>query len=165
MKTPVSILIAMALMSGSQALSVKQIMQTMVDPAADAIWDSVGTLITAKGVIHHQPQTEAEWQQMRRHALTLISATNLLSTRARTLVPPGGKVADEGSVGVLTAAQGQKLLDERHEEFAQFARALHDVSEQMLRAIDARDPKAMLDVGGTMDDVCEGCHRTFWYPG
>jgi hypothetical protein len=165
MKASISVLIAIGLMSGSQALSVKQIMQTMVDPAADAIWDSVGTVITAKGVIRHQPQTDADWQQMRRHALTLISATKLLAASTRTLVPPGGKVADEGSQGVLTARQGQKLLDERHEEFAQFARALHDVSEQMLKAIDARDPKAMLDVGGTMDDLCEACHKVFWYPG
>ena len=24
--------------------------------------------------------------------------------------------------------------------------------------------RAMLELGGTLDEVCEGCHTTFWYP-
>jgi hypothetical protein len=35
----------------------------------------------------------------------------------------------------------------------------------MLRAIDAKDPKAMVEVGGAMDEICEACHVVFWYPG
>jgi hypothetical protein len=35
---------------------------------------------------------------------------------------------------------------------------------QMLKAIDAKQPDAMVDAGETMDEVCEGCHLKFWYP-
>jgi hypothetical protein len=34
----------------------------------------------------------------------------------------------------------------------------------MLKAIEAKDSSAMLEVGTEMDGVCESCHTTFWYP-
>jgi hypothetical protein len=33
-----------------------------------------------------------------------------------------------------------------------------------IQAIDRRDLDAMLELGGTLDEVCESCHITFWYP-
>lgn len=144
--------------------SVQELMHDLVDPSADGVWDAVGTTITAKGIDDRQPRTEAEWRQVRAHAVLLIEATNLLTMEGRRLVPPGGKVLDEGNEGVLTAETGQKKLDSQREVFVQFARALRDTGEHMLAAIDAKDPKAMLEVGTEMDGVCESCHTTFWYP-
>jgi hypothetical protein len=34
----------------------------------------------------------------------------------------------------------------------------------MLAAIDAKDPAALVKAGGTLDEICESCHLTFWYP-
>lgn len=34
----------------------------------------------------------------------------------------------------------------------------------MLKAVDQKNVKDMLDVGEQMDTVCESCHMTFWYP-
>jgi cytochrome c556 len=31
-------------------------------------------------------------------------------------------------------------------------------------AADKRDVAAITDVGGTLDEVCESCHKLFWYP-
>jgi hypothetical protein len=143
--------------------SVQEIMQSMIDPSADAVWDSVGTTINAQGTQHRQPRTDAQWLQVRHEAITLIESTNLLIMDGRRLVAPGAKMADEGAEGVLSAAQAQQRLDSQHVQFVQFAYALHDVGEQMLAAIDARDTQAMIAAGGTMDDVCEACHTTFWY--
>ena len=139
-------------------------MQAMVDPSAHAVWDSVGTTITAQGTVHRQPRGDAEWLQVRHQAITLIESTNLLIMQGRRVLAPGARMTDEGAPGVLNAAQAQQRLDSQRAQFVQFAYALHDVGEQMLQAIDARDTKAMIAVGGTMDDVCEACHLTFWYP-
>jgi hypothetical protein len=144
--------------------SVQEIMQSMVDPSADAVWDSVGTTINAQGTLHRQPHTDAQWLQVRHQAITLIESTNLLIMDGRRVVAPGARMAQEDAQGVLSAAQAQQRLDSQHAQFVQFAYALHDVGEQMLNAIDAKDTKAMISVGGTMDDVCEACHLTFWYP-
>ena len=60
--------------------------------------------------------------------------------------------------------QGQKLFDEKHATFVQFARALRESGTQMLTAIDKKDPTGMMNAGAAMDGVCESCHLTFWYP-
>jgi len=32
------------------------------------------------------------------------------------------------------------------------------------RAADAKNAKAIMDIGARMENVCESCHQTFWYP-
>jgi hypothetical protein len=144
--------------------SIAELMDSIIDPSADALWDSVGTTVDAKGTIQHQPRTEMEWHEARRHAIALIEGTNLLVMDGRRLVAPGTAVLDQDVQGVLSPEEGQKKFDAQHAVFVQFAYALRDVGEQMLKAIDAKNPKDMMAVGATMDEVCESCHLTFWYP-
>jgi hypothetical protein len=146
------------------AASIQEMMAGIVDPAADGVWDVVGTTLTPKKVEEHQPRTDEEWREARLHALTLIEATNLLVMEGRRLVPPGGKILDEGSDGVLPTAEAQQRMDSQHQTFVQFALALREVGEKMLKEIDARNPAGMVEAGTEMDDVCESCHMTFWYP-
>jgi len=144
--------------------SIAELMDSVIDPSADSLWDAVGTTVTTKGTVQHAPKTDEEWQQARRHAITLIEGTNLLVMDGRKLVAPGAPVLDQDVQGVLTPEEGQKKLDANHTAFVQFAYALHDVGEQMLKAIDAKDAEGMMAAGATMDNVCESCHLTFWYP-
>jgi len=144
--------------------SIAELMDSVIDPSADALWDSVGTTIDAKGTIQRQPRTDEEWHEARRHAIALIEGTNLLVMDGRRLVSPGAAVLDQDVQGVLSPEEGQRKLEAQHAEFVQFAYALHDVGEQMLKAIDAKNPQDMMAVGATMDEVCESCHQTFWYP-
>ncbi len=144
--------------------SIAELMDSVIDPSADALWDSVSTTVDASGTTQHQPHTDAEWHEARRHAIALIEGTNLLVMDGRKLVAPGTAVLDQQVQGVLSPEEGQKKFDEQHAAFVQFAYALHDVGEQMLKAIDARSPEDMMAAGATMDEVCESCHLTFWYP-
>ena len=41
---------------------------------------------------------------------------------------------------------------------------LRQTAQTMLSAIDAKDPTALVAAGGNLDEVCESCHMTFWYP-
>jgi hypothetical protein len=144
--------------------SIQELMEAIVDPSADGVWDSVGATITPKGVANHQPHTDEEWRQVRLRAIALTEATNLLMMDGRRLVPDGGKIADDGADGVLTTAAAEQLLVTEHATFVQFAGALNGVAVQMLNAIDARQPQAMLEAGEAMDEICESCHMKFWYP-
>jgi hypothetical protein len=144
--------------------SIQELMEAIVDPAADGVWEAVGTTITRKGIVNHQPRTDEEWRQVRLHAIALTEATNLLMMGGRRLVPSGGKIADDGSDGVLTTAAAEQLLITERETFVQFAGALNSVALQMLKAVDARQPQGMLEAGEAMDEVCESCHMKFWYP-
>ena len=144
--------------------SIQELMDAVIDPAADALWDSVSITETAKGTVFHQPKTDEEWQEARRHAIALIEGTNLLIMDGRKLVAPGSTVLDQGTSGVLSAEEGQKVFDSKHATFVEFARALRDAGEQMLNSIDKKDSTGMMNAGAAMDGVCEGCHLTFWYP-
>ena len=139
-------------------------MDAVIDPSADALWDSVSIIETAKGTVFHQPHTDEEWQEARRHAIALVEGTNLLVMDGRKLVAPGSPVLDQGTSGVLSAEQGQKRFHDQHAAFVQFSLALREAGAQMLTAIDKKDPTGMMNAGAAMDGVCEGCHLTFWYP-
>ncbi len=144
--------------------SIQELMDAIIDPSADALWDSVSITSTAKGIAFHQPHSNEEWQEAWRHAIALVEGTNLLVMDGRKLVAPGSPVLDQGTSGVLSAEAGQKLFDAKHPTFVQFARALRVAGTQMLAAIDKKDPTGMMNAGAAMDGVCESCHLTFWYP-
>jgi hypothetical protein len=144
--------------------SIQELMDAVIDPAADALWDSVSITETVKGTVFHQPHTDEEWQEARRHAISLIEGANLLIMDGRTLVAPGSPVLDQGTSGVLSAEEGQKLFDSKHTTFVEFARALRDAGGQMLTSIDKKDSTGMMNAGAAMDGICESCHLTFWYP-
>jgi hypothetical protein len=139
-------------------------MDAIIDPSADALWDSVSITQTAKGTVFHQPHSAEEWQEARRRAIALIEGTNLLVMDGRKLVTPGSPVLDQGTSGVLSAEEGQKRFDAQHPTFVQFATALRQAASLMLTAVDKRDPTGMMNAGSAMDGVCENCHLTFWYP-
>jgi cytochrome c556 len=159
---------AISARSGGQAVvapaddaTVQELMDGIVDPAADGLWDAVETTLSKEGVEEKQPRTPEEWAEVRRKAITLIEASTLLAM-------PGRKVAAKPfpaeAEGALDSQQIQMRIDANRAAFRGFARALRQASRQALVAIDAKDPAALVRAGGVLDGVCEGCHMSFWYP-
>ncbi|HXC22659.1 MAG TPA: hypothetical protein VNV13_14330 [Steroidobacteraceae bacterium] len=145
---------------------ISDIMANEVDPAADALWESVGTVVTRSGTKNNHPTTDKQWDELRGHAVVLIEAANLLLMDGRRVAREGvQKIEDQGTPGNLSAEQSQKLIDENRSSFASFATALRTVGEQMLKAIDTKNPNDLMEAGAALDEVCEGCHLKFWYPG
>src|SRR4029079_4700981 len=75
--------------------TVKDIMDSVVDPNADAIWDSVEIVATLQGIEEKAPRTDEEWKDLRRHAISLLEASNLLLVPGRQVAKPGEKAEDE----------------------------------------------------------------------
>jgi hypothetical protein len=149
--------------SGSTEPSVQSLMQQRIEPAAEALWNSVSTTVTAEGTEEKHPVTAEEWAAVRAHAVALIEASKALE-QERALLSPGQQMADEGVEGVLPAAQVEAKIAANRGQFNQFARLLQQVSEQMLTAIDAKNVQGMIDAGESIDSACESCHLIFWYP-
>ncbi|HTE39385.1 MAG TPA: hypothetical protein VK629_01060 [Steroidobacteraceae bacterium] len=105
-------------------------MASIVDPAADTLWESLGSTMTVHGTEDREPRTTQDWPRIRDSAITLVESANLLMIQPRRIVPMNGTLADEGSEGVLHAAEAQQLLDTQRPAFVQLAHALHDVSER-----------------------------------
>jgi hypothetical protein len=140
--------------------TLKELMSSTVDPAADGIWDAVAVISTRKGVKYRQPRTAGQWAQVRRHAITLIEAMNLVALPGRHAAPPGTKPG----LGELDPAQIERDIASKRPLFVGFAQALQATAQRTLEAIDRKDVDAVVKTGGDIDAACEACHVTFWYP-
>lgn len=144
---------------------IQDVMASMIDPAADFLWESVSTTVTKGKMVEKQPRTNEEWAEVRRQAIILAEGANLLMMDGRHVVKEGATLEDHGTAGNLTAAESEQAIGKNRDSFLSFAKALRDVGASMLVAADAKNPQGIIDAGDTMDQVCEGCHLKFWYPG
>jgi len=142
--------------------TIKDIMDSVVDPSADYLWESVATIVTKKGTEERRPRTDEDWKQARRRAIALIEGTNLLIMDGRLVAKAGEKSENPGIE--LGPEEIKQVIDSDRASFIKFAHALHDAGVKALAAIDKKDPDALSDSGETIDEACEQCHLKYWYP-
>ncbi len=116
--------------------TVRQLMDSTVHPSAEIIFDSVGTIISLeKGVEEIAPKNDEEWAEVRRGALTLAEAGNLLMI-------------------------GNRPKD--NDLWFRNARSLTDAAMVAVKAVDERNPEALFNAGGQVYEVCKSCHDHYW---
>src|SRR5262245_53908791 len=142
--------------------TVKDIMDSMVDPGADYIWEAVETVVSAKGVEEKAPHTDEEWKDVRRRAIMLLEATNLLQIPGRHVAKASEKAEDPKVE--LGPEQIEELINKDRASWIKHAHVLHDATMEALKAIDAKDAEKLQDVGAGIDEACEKCHLQYWYP-
>ena len=142
--------------------TIKDIMDSIVDPSADVVWDSVATVVSDSGSNEKAPRTDEEWVNVRRGAIRLVEATNLLLMPGRHVARPGEKSSTPNVE--LEPEEMEVLINKDREAWNRRAKALHDSGLAALQAIDARDAKKLFDVGEEIDVACENCHVQYWYP-
>jgi hypothetical protein len=143
-------------------LTIKDLMESIIDPSSDTLWGAVGTVVDNEGIHEMFPKTDEEWQEPRRAAVRIVEGSNLLIMPDREAAPSG--TASEAPGVELEPPQITVLMKEKRKTFDAFARALQGVGVEALGAIDAKDTSLLLEIGARMENVCEGCHQTFWYP-
>jgi hypothetical protein len=146
----------------SADISVAEIMDSMVMPAAGALWDAVGIDVTEKGQIEKKPETDEQWAQLRAAAVTLVESTNALIVPGRHAAPADAPAPDPDAG--LAPAEIEALLAKQRPAWVAHAQVLRVTAMQALAAVDARDIDKISEVGGAIDEACEGCHLQFWYP-
>jgi hypothetical protein len=142
--------------------SIKDLMESIIDPSADVLWGAVGTVVDREGIHESLPRTQEDWRDLRRAAVRIIEGGNLLAMPGRDAAPVGTKSETPGVE--LEPPQIAALMEQNRETFDTFARALQALGAEALRASEARNAALLLDIGARMENVCESCHQTFWYP-
>ncbi len=140
--------------------TVQELMDTRIDPAADALWNSVAFIASAKGEEDRRPRTSKEWAAVRENATALIKGASELELPGRRV----SAVETTPGFGELRASEIQHLIEADPAAFAVRARALRSASRTALAAIDAKDADGLLNAGGVIDAACEACHSAYWYP-
>lgn len=114
--------------------NIHQTMSWILDPAADVIWDSAGTIITAQGSEELAPTTDEGWAEVVNAAAVLTEAGNLL-------MMPGRAAGDD---------------------WIEYSRGLVAAGQLALQAAEAQDSDALFDAGGRIYQVCKACHAQYW---
>jgi hypothetical protein len=110
----------------------KLLMQAVVDPNADIVWDAVKTIDTKEGTEEIRPRTEEQWTAVRNAAVTLAESGNLLM-----MVP---RAKDGG-------------------EWMKLSQQLIDTSEAAIKAADAKNADRLFTIGGDIYESCSACHQ------
>ena len=114
----------------------KQMMNWILDPNADVIWGSAGTITTFEGVEDLTPTTQEGWDAVRNAAATLAEAGNLLKI-------PGH-------------SQG--------EDWNEISGGLTRTAVKLIEAAENQDGQAVFDYGGQLYNVCVACHQLYMLP-
>ena len=141
--------------------TVKDIMDSIVDPNADGIWDSTEIIATLDGVTEKSPKTDDDWKILRRHAIALMEASNMLLVPGRRIAQAGEKAEDERID--LHPEEIEALVNKDRAAWDKLAADLHAAATQNLAAITAKDVKKLIDAGEVLDTACENCHKKYWY--
>jgi hypothetical protein len=112
-------------------LSIAELMDQVIDPAADVVWDSISWVSTTKGEVAKAPKNEQEWERVRSAAATVMEASNLL------MIEPRAK---------------------DHDGWYKAARLMGERAKIILAAVKARDVEAVFASGSDLDAACEACH-------
>jgi hypothetical protein len=147
--------------------TIRELMQSMVAPSAQGLWDSVGRVSDAKGTRDLEPRSDEEWAAVRRHAVSLMESTNLLLIPGRHVAREGQQTlkADDALPGSeLPPSEIEKLLNQNWAAWTAMTQNLHGSAASILDAVDKKDVARLESSGSDLDGVCESCHLTFWYP-
>lgn len=145
--------------------TVHDIMEGIVDPSSDVLFDAVATDITAAGVNEKRPQTDEEWEKVESNALMLAEAANLLKMPGRKAASPGDKTKSEGpDAPELTPEEIQAKIDGDRAKWVKYATNLQEQARKTLDAARKKDAESVFALGEDIDMACEDCHLEYWYP-
>jgi hypothetical protein len=114
--------------------SVKQIMAGIVMPAAYVVFDSVSTIVDAKGTQENQPRTDEEWARVGANAAVLIESANMLLI--------GNRAVDQG-------------------DWVKMSKAMADAGQIALKAATDKKPEGILEAGEAINQSCDSCHEKY----
>jgi hypothetical protein len=146
----------------TRQLTIKEIMDLVVDPSGDFLFESVVDIADKHGVTHKAPKTERQWAQVRHHLQVLMDAPAILTVPGRRAAHPTDR--SRNPEVEYQPEQVQALLDSQHDDFVIRAGRLRDAAAIGMAAAQAKDAKALFVAISGIDKACESCHLHYWYP-
>jgi hypothetical protein len=135
----VAVVAALALLSACKASapaeSVKDLMKNKVDPASKVYFEAVQYISDETGQHDIKPQTDADWEKVRKAAADLQAYGKQL--------------------------QGDEYTKGRNPDWTKFSQALVDASKQAEDAAKAKDVDKVFEMSGTVYNVCSACHMAY----
>jgi len=145
--------------------AIQDVMEGIVAPSSDILFDAVATDITASGVNEKKPTTDDDWEKVEHAAVNLIEAVNMIKMPGRLIARPGEKTKSEGpDAPELTPEEIAAKINMDRAKFLNYANTLQDQAVKTLDIIHKKDAQGLFNIGEDIDNACEGCHLEYWYP-
>jgi hypothetical protein len=114
--------------------TIKQIMNGIVSPAANVIFNAVSTTVSEKGTVDVAPRNDEEWAAVGNSAAALAEAGNLMML--------DGRAVDQG-------------------DWIKMSRAMIAAGRLSLKAVEAKSADAILTAGDDVNKSCDDCHQRY----
>jgi hypothetical protein len=127
----------------SPKFKIMDIMNAMMVPSSNAVWNSVATVTDATGVHESKPVTDEDWNNVYHSAVELTEVANLLMVPGRSRC-----------VGGAIPAQYQH-------DFSEKARELMESANIAAIAAKKHDVDGIGEAGERIDVACDACHEKY----
>jgi len=146
-------------------VSVKELIEYMIDPASDYVFDSVKTIVQPSGtVVEIVPMTDEDWKKLQVGAVTMLEGIYLLKVQ-RPFAPAGDVNNSVGpDANELSPTEIAAKVQKDPVEWNARIEALRNVGLQVLEIVKTKNTKELWDASENLDEACEACHRSYWYP-
>lgn len=146
--------------------TLHEVMAGTIDPVADVIWETSSRSYGQDGNAQVGSLTDKDWTAIEQAARKLHDgASIIIKNPDLKATRPGAKILDEGTEpAAVTAAQVATYLDRDRPGLAKEAKALSSIALSIEAAAKAHDAPTVVKLSEDLDDVCEACHKKFWYP-
>jgi cytochrome c556 len=146
-------------------VSVKELMRDMLDPISDNVFDAVKIVQTRHGSVETIPKTDEDWEKIRIGGVTLAEGAYLLKV-PRPFAPAGDLNNSTGPDAVeLAPDEITAKVKKDPVEWNARIEALRNVGLEVLDIVKRKDVQELWDAGQNLEEACEACHRSYWYPG
>ena len=137
-------------------------MEGEVNPAGEFLFKSVAQVSDKNGVHLKAPQTDAQWRGVRDQLMVLYNAPRVLMADGVLAAPPGTTSEHPGIES--EPAEIQAAVDRNRPDFNNRALKLKSAADLAIKAVDAKDPLALIRALDGVDRACESCHLHYFYP-
>jgi cytochrome c556 len=149
----------------SSGPNLHELMKNVISVQSQIIWDIGNRAQDDEGNIDARKLTAADWAKIaaaagrvKRAAQSLASAPHVMAAA------PGQKIQSEGEPSAFGASDVQRALDAQPKVFGAFTQQLVGSMDEVLASVTSHDGRKLGEVSNRLDEVCESCHKLFWYP-
>ena len=114
--------------------TVAELMDGIVSPASNVVYQSVATTVTREGTQEIRPKNDREWARVAGNAASIIEASELLKA--------AGRAKDAGDWLMIATAMGTAATEAR-------------------TAAQKKDAEGILAAGERLNNSCDNCHRKY----
>ena len=123
------------LLSSEDGSEVHDLMAYVLDPAAEAIWDSAGFVITEEGETNLAPTNQEGWDKVKHGAKVISESSYLLS-------------------------MPERAVDQA--QWVALSMAFKGMGEKAFKAAENEDSEALFEIGAELYQLCVACHQIYW---